>query len=336
MKIGLREINNSNPPYIIAEISANHGGSLSKAKQLIVAAKRAGADAVKTQAYEAGTITLDVNKADFIIQGGLWQGRTLYELYSKACTPFRWHPELYKLANNIGITIFSSVFDYASIDMLESLGCPAYKIASMEIVDTPLIRRAASTGNPLIISTGMASMEEVNEADDAAGTNALALLHCTSEYPATADRASLLSMLDLKASFPHREIGLSDHTMGNLVPIAATALGATIIEKHLKLNDEDQTEDTLFSLSESEFKWMADDVRTTYRALSIQETEPGDNSSRQFRRSLYAVADIEEGGTFTEQNVRSIRPGYGMHPKKLPTLLGKKARQRYRLGDRIN
>lgn len=335
MKIGPREINSDKPPYVIAEISGNHGGSIKKAKSLILAAKRAGADAVKTQCYTADTITLNIKKADFIIQSGLWKGRTLHELYTAACTPLEWHKELYRVANDLGITIFSSVFDYSSIDLLESLGCPAYKIASMEIVDTPLIKRAASTGKPIIVSTGMAAPEEVRDADYAVGENQGAFLHCTSEYPATPERAGLLAMLDLKAVLPHRQIGLSDHTPGSLIPIAATSLGATIIEKHLKLEDGDKTEDAEFSLSEDQFKWMVEDVRLTYQALQIREEDHKGNPSRQLRRSLYAIADIDEGETFTEQNIRSIRPGYGLPPRKLPGLLGKKSRQKYRRGDRI-
>lgn len=333
MKIAGREINIQHPPYIIAEISSNHSGSLLKARQLIGAAKRAGADAVKTQCYEPDTLTLNINKPDFIIQDGLWRGKTLYDLYASAYTPFKWHPELYKIANDLGITIFSSVFDYSALDLLERLGCPAYKIASMEIVDTPLIRRAASTQKPLIISTGMASLGEIKDADEAAGDNETAFLHCTSEYPAEAKRAGLMGLLDLRALLPHSEIGISDHTVGPIVPIAATALGATIIEKHLRLNGDTTSEDASFSLDEKQFTEMVNQVRTTFEGLKPRGEDP--NPSRQLRRSLYAVADIEEGETMTEENIRSIRPGYGVAPKNLPRLLGKKARQRYKRGDRI-
>lgn len=333
MKIGQREIGKGQPPYIVAELSGNHGGSLSKAKELIKAAKRAGADAVKTQCYEPDTITLDICKADFIIQEGLWKGRTLYELYGKAYTPFEWHPELYKYAEWIGITIFSSVFDYSSIDLLEKLGCPAYKIASMEIVDIPLIERAARTGKPLIISTGMASLGEIHDADIAAGNNDTAFLHCTSEYPADTDRAALSDFVDLRGRLPHREVGVSDHTVGPIVPIAATALGATIIEKHLRLNNDKTSEDASFSMDEQDFATMVEATRETWLAMQSCEVNP--NPSRQLRRSLYAVADIAKGETFTEENVRSIRPGYGMSPKALPRLLGKRAMHTFKKGDRI-
>lgn len=333
MRIGLREIGRANPPYIIAEISGNHSGSLVRAKELIKAAKRAGADAVKTQCYEPSTITLNVSKLDFIIQSGLWAGRTLHELYESAHTPFVWHPELYSLASDLEITIFSSVFDYSSIELLEHLACPAYKIASMEIVDIPLIKRAASTKKPLIISTGMASMAEIQEADEAAGENPTAFLHCTSEYPATPERAGLGDYVNLVARLRHRNIGISDHTVGPVVPIAATALGATVIEKHIRLNGDRSSEDASFSLDERQFFEMVKLVRTTWDAMRELDAKP--NPSRQLRRSLYAVADIAEGEPFTEENVRSIRPGYGMPPKALPRLLGKRARQPFKKGDRI-
>ncbi len=333
MKIGQREIGDSQPPYIVAEISGNHGGSLSKAKELIRAAQRAGADAVKTQCYEPDTITLDMNKSDFIIQSGLWQGRTLYELYSKAYTPFKWHKELYRVAQNLGITIFSSVFDYSSIELLEGLGCPAYKIASMEIVDVPLIERAAKTGKPIIVSTGMASIGEIKDADQAIGDNSGAFLHCTSEYPAVSERAYLRDLLDLRGTVPGREVGISDHTQGPIVPIAATALGASIIEKHLRLNGDTSSEDASFSESEDDFATQVDAIRATWRAIQPSEEQP--NPSRQLRRSLYAIADIAQGETFTEANIKSIRPGYGMSPRALPRLLGKKAQHQFRRGDRI-
>lgn len=333
MRIGSREINNLHPPFIVAEISGNHGGSLYHAKQLIKAAKRAGADAVKTQCYEPGTITLPCNNLDFIIQDGLWAGKTLHQLYETAHTPFAWHPELYKLAQDLEIIIFSSVFDRSSIEYLERLGCPAYKIASMEIIDTPLIRMAAATNKPLIISTGMASMREIQEADAAVGMELqAAFLHCTSEYPATSERADLAGIGRLKVCLPHRQIGISDHTVEHVVPVAATALGATIIEKHIRLKNTD-SEDTSFSLDEGQFADMVALVKTAWEAMKEQELTLG--PSRQLRRSLYAVEDIDEGEVFTEENIRSIRPGWGLPPKALPGLLGKKAKRRFKKGDRI-
>lgn len=333
MKIGQRKISMEYSPYVVAEISGNHGGSFAKARQLIGAAKRAGADACKTQAYEPDTITLNVSKTDFIIQDGLWQGRTLHELYAKAHTPFKWHPDLYQIAHDLGITIFSSVFDYSSVDLLESIGCPAYKIASMEIVDIPLIEYVAETRKPVIVSTGMASAGEIQDADGALAENEAAFLHCTSEYPADTSRAGLIEMLDLRAMLPDRFIGISDHTVGIIVPIAATAMGACIIEKHLRLNGDKTSEDADFSLDERQFTEMVEHVKLTRQAIESPEVQP--NPSRQLRRSLYAVADIQEGENFTETNIRSIRPGYGLPPKALPRLLGKRAKQRYKKGDRI-
>lgn len=332
MKIAGREIGGKNAPYIIAEISGNHAGSLENAKRLIKAAKRAGADSVKTQCYEPDTITLDCNKLDFIVQDGLWRGRTLYDLYSKAHTPFAWHKELYSLAHKEGITIFSSVFDFSSVDLLESLGCPAYKIASFEIVDLPLIAYAAKTGKPLIISTGLASDREVLEAQEAAGGRA-AFLHCTSDYPGTVETADLGRIAHLENILGFTcPVGISDHTpRASIVPIAATAMRAAIIEKHLKL-DGTISEDETFSLTPLIFKAMVEDVHATYEAMKVQ---PKKIVNRQFRRSLYAVRDIQEGEMFSPENIRSIRPGYGMAPKNLERMIGRKAPKSYRKGDAL-
>lgn len=332
MQIGQREIGAGRSPYIIAEISGNHCGSLPTALELIRSAKRAGADAVKTQCYEPDTITLNVRKPDFIIQDGLWRGRTLYDLYSKAYTPFAWHKDLYQMAQDIGITIFSSVFDPSSIDLLERLGCPAYKIASFEIVDTPLIRLAAETKKPVIVSTGLATYSEIESANQICGEEA-AFLHCTSEYPAKVENARLMEIVRLKSMMRNREIGVSDHTAGSIVPIAATALGASIIEKHLRLNGDTKSEDATFSMVENEFTAMVYQVRLAYDAMQDGETKQ--NPSRQFRRSLYAVDDIEVGDILTNKNVKSIRPGYGLPPSCLNKMLGTKSRQRYKKGDRI-
>lgn len=333
MDIAGRKIDHSQPPYLIAEISGNHGGSLERAKRLISAAKRAGADAVKTQCYEPDTITLDIKRPDFIVQSGLWQGRSLYELYGKAHTPLGWHRELYRFAQEEGIPIFSSIFDRTSVDLLEHLGCPAYKIASFEVVDTPLISYTARTGKPLIISTGLASDREILDAEEAARDVKTAFLHCTSEYPGTIEHANLgrISALDQLLVFKH-PIGISDHTLGHAIPIAATALGAVIIEKHLKLENGPKTEDDQFSLTPSEFSAMAVAVRQTHEAM---KERPLETSGRQLRRSLYVVRDIEAGEEFSHENVRSIRPGYGGAPKLLPRLIGQKAKKNYYRGDRI-
>jgi len=332
MDIADRTIGHKLPPYIIAEISANHCGSLERAKLLIKAAKKAGADAIKTQCYDPDTITLNIKRPDFIVQHGLWQGRTLYELYSKAHTPLGWHQALYETAKSEGIPIFSSVFDRSSVDLLEHLGCPAYKIASFEVVDTPLIEYAAKTGKPLIISTGMATAKEILDANYASGKKA-AFLHCTSEYPGTIEHAGLARMAEIDQLLEyHNPIGISDHTLGHAIPIAATALGAAIIEKHLKLEVAPKSEDDEFSLTSPQFAAMVLAVRQTHEAMKHR---PPEVDGRQLRRSLYVVADIAEGEEFTHDNIRSIRPGYGMAPKMLPRMLGQKATKSYHKGDRL-
>ncbi len=334
MIIDGREIKAGLAPYIIAEASCNHGGLVDNACSLIDAAKYAGADAVKFQAYTPDTITLNCNKPDFIIQEGLWKGRNLYELYTQTHTPFEWFPKLFKHAKKVGITIFASAFDKSSVDMLAELDCPAYKIASMEIVDTPLIRYAASKNKPMIISTGMADIRDIKAAREACDNTNVAFLHCTSEYPGTIEWADLGRMLIIKMLLGEGAVvGVSDHTPGaTIVPIAATALHAAIIEKHICLDDV-ETEDALFSLRPEAFKTMVDVTKYTSEAIRLRDF--ASNPSRQLKRSLYAVADIKKGEIFTENNIRSIRPGYGISPRSLPRLLGKKADQNYRMGDRI-
>lgn len=320
MIINGREIGPHRPPYIISEISCNHNGDFNKAMRLIDAAKDAGADAVKFQAYTPDTITLKTNNPDFIVKDGPWKGRNLWELYEQTHTPFSWFPDLFQYAYGIGITPFASVFDKSSVDMLERLECPAYKIASMEITDIPLIGYAAKTGKPIIISTGMASCEEIAAANCAVARNwaECAILHCVSNYPTQSADA------DLKQLGKHSRIfGLSDHTVGDSIPIAATALGACIIEKHLMLGDED-TEDFEFSMDPISFKAMVREVRNVWQAMQPPSGDP-EQASRQMRRSLYVVADIAKGEPFTEENVRSIRPSYGLPPKELPWLLTKRA-----------
>ncbi len=321
-------------PYIVAEISANHGGSLQNAKDLIKGAQWAGADAVKTQCYEADTITLDCSTPDFIMQDGLWRGQKLYDLYKQACTPLAWHKDLYKFAHDLDITIFSSVFDKSSVDLLESLGAPAYKIASFEITDIPLIEYAAKTGKPLIISTGMASDEEIKDALAVAGPGAI-FLYCTSEYPGTVETSNLGGIYNLQYGLPENVVGLSDHTIGTLAPVLATAMGVGLIEKHLTLSHLPPSADAEFSSNEYEFREM---VRAVDQAFGAVQYKPinMDNPSRQARRSLYAVKPIKKGETFTEDNIRSIRPGYGLPPKELPNLLGRKARKDFRRGERLS
>lgn len=330
MKIAGRSIGGTEPPFIVAEISCNHNGSLAVAKRLIKAAKEAGADAVKTQCYEADTITLDCKKPDFIIQSGLWRGQSLHELYSKTATPFGWHPDLYKVAQDAGITIFSSVFDRSSIDFLEGLGCPAYKIASFEIVDTPLIEYAARTGKPLIISTGLATDADILDANEASGGKA-AFLHCTSEYPSVAESADISRMFHIDSLLKFQNpVGISDHTVTDVVPIAATATRAAIIEKHLMLQGI-LSEDATFSLDENDFAGMVDKVRQTHAAMQHRPAQL--YPSKQFRRSLYVTKAIAQGEVFTSDNIRSIRPGYGAAPKRINSFLGKPAKRNYRKGD---
>ena len=334
MKIDGRAIGSGNPPYTIAEVSCNHGGSLELAKRMVREAKKTGADAVKTQIYTADTLTLNIKRPDFIVQNDLWKGQTLWDLYNKAHTPYEWQKDLYKVAKDEGITIFSSVFDRRGVDLCQSLGSPCIKIASMEIVDTPLIEYAASTGIPLIISTGMASDNEILEARDASRyrNQKAAFLHCTSEYPGTVEFADLsrMSHIDKLLGFQH-PVGVSDHTTDLTIPIAATALMATIIEKHFMLGAAPPTEDHEFSLDEGEFGQMVQAVRQTWEAMKPRPH--AGIASRQVRRSLYAVADIKKGDIFTIENIRSIRPGYGLPPKMLPSLLGKKSFQAFKKGD---
>lgn len=323
-----RAIGPGHPPYVIAELSGNHNGDIERAMRLIEAAKTAGADAVKLQTYTADTITIDHDGPGFIIEGGLWHGRKLYDLYREAHTPWEWHPALFEHARRLGIACFSSPFDNSAIDMLERLGAPAYKIASFEIVDTPLIRYAARTRKPLVISTGMASRAEIDDAV-AAGSESpggLVLLHCVSGYPTPADQSNL-SRIPALAETYRCPVGLSDHTLGTDVAVAAAALGATVIEKHVTLARADGGPDSAFSLEPHELKALVDGARTAFAALGRPDSgrAEAEQGNAAFRRSLYVVRDIAAGEAFTESNVRSIRPGYGLSPKELPHVLGRRA-----------
>jgi pseudaminic acid synthase len=324
-----RNIGPSHSPYVIAELSGNHNGDIGRALALIDAAKAAGADAVKLQTYTADTITLDHDGPGFTIEGGLWDGRRLHELYREASTPWEWHEKLFAHARSASITCFSSPFDPTAIAFLEKLNAPAYKIASFEIVDTPLIRLAAKTGKPLIISTGMASPDEISDALNAAKESAGAvLLHCISAYPAPAEDANLARIPALAAKYGCA-IGLSDHTLGIEVSIAAVALGACVIEKHITLQRADGGPDAAFSLEPDELAALVKGVRTAHAALGRADygRAASEEGNVAFRRSLYAVKDIAAGETITEENVRSIRPGYGLAPKHLPEILGRKAKR---------
>lgn len=314
------------PPYIIAELSANHNGSLETAIRIIEEAQKAGADAVKLQTYRPDTITLDCDSDDFRIKGGLWDGRTLYDLYEEAHMPWEWHQPLFEHARKLGITIFSSPFDATAVDLLEDLGSPAYKIASFEAIDLPLIKYVASTGKPMIISTGMADEEEIRDAIDAArdaGCKELAILHCVSGYPAPPEDYNLRTIPDMMERFG-LVTGLSDHTIDNTTAIASVALGASLIEKHFTLNRNGGGPDDSFSLEPKELAALCRGSMTAWQALG--KVDYGRKASEQgnvkLRRSLYFVKDHKAGDVITEDSVRSVRPGYGVAPKNLPAIVG--------------
>lgn len=315
-------------PYIIAELSANHNGKLETAIKLIEAAKKAGADAVKLQTYTADTITLNCDSEEFQIHGGLWDGETLYQLYQKAHMPWEWHAPLFEHAHKLGITIFSSPFDSTAVDLLESLDAPAYKIASFEAVDIPLIKYVASTGKPMIISTGMADAEEIQEAVDAAhegGCKELAILHCVSGYPAPAADYNLRTISDMMQRFG-LVTGLSDHTLDNTTAVTSIAMGASLIEKHFTLDRHGGGPDDSFSLEPQDLKALCRDSKTAWMALG--QVNYGQKSSEldnvKFRRSLYFVKDLKAGDIITADMIRSVRPGYGLAPKFLESIIGKK------------
>jgi pseudaminic acid synthase len=330
LRIGQRLVGASHPAYVIAEMSANHNQDFERAVAVVHAAKEAGADAVKLQTYTADTITIASARAEFRIGGGtLWDGRTLHDLYREAYTPWDWQPKLKQVANDSGLDLFSSPFDDTAVDFLEQMDVPAYKVASCELVDIPLIQKIARTGKPLILSTGMATCQEIEEALAAArqaGATQIALLKCTSSYPAPAEEMNLRTIPELSRRFD-LPVGLSDHTMGIAAPVAAIALGACIIEKHITFLRSDPGPDSAFSLEPQEFKSMVDAVRVAEKALGeIHFGAVGkEAASRAFRRSLFAVRDVKKGETFTVENIRSIRPGHGMHTRHLPEVLGRLA-----------
>lgn len=321
-----RPIGQDAPPYVIAELSANHNGNIDIAMRLIDEAKKAGADAVKLQTYRPDTITLDCDSEDFQIHGGLWDGWTLYKLYEWAHTPWEWHKPLFEHARRVGITIFSSPFDNTAVDLLEDLNTPAYKIASFEAIDLPLIKYVASTGKPMIISTGMADAVEIQEAIDAAregGCKELAILHCVSGYPAPAADYNLLTIPDMIQRYG-LVTGLSDHTLGNATAIASVALGASIIEKHFTLDRTGGGPDDTFSLEPAELSRLCQGVRTAWEALGKVDysRKSSESGNVKFRRSLYFVRDLNAGEVITDDAVRSVRPGYGMAPKMLDSVVG--------------
>ena len=328
ISIGGRRIGPGEPVYVIAELSANHQQSFERALRLVQAAKDAGADAVKLQTYTPGTLTIRCDRDEFRIGAGtLWQGRTLYDLYGEAYTPWEWQPKLQRAARDLGLDLFSSPFDSTAVDFLERMEIPAYKVASFEIVDLALIRRIAATGRPMILSTGMSTLAEIEEAvatARAAGAAEIALLHCTSAYPAPPAGMNLRTIPHLAAAF-RTPVGLSDHTLGIAVPAAAVSLGASIVEKHFTLSRSDEGPDSAFSLEPAEFRAMVEAIRTAEQALGEVSYGVGEReaASRVFRRSLFVVEDMKPGDIFTPENLRSIRPGYGMHPRHLEETLGR-------------
>jgi pseudaminic acid synthase len=338
-QIGRHTISTNNSPYVIAELSANHNGQLNTALKIIQAAKLAGAHAAKLQTYKPDTITLKSNAPEFQIKGGLWDGRTLYDLYEEAHMPWDWHKPLFEYAAKLDINIFSSPFDNTAVDLLEDLNAPAYKIASFEAVDLSLIKYAASTGKPLIISTGMADADEIQEAVDAArsaGCTELALLHCVSGYPAPAADYNLRTIPDMMKRYGV-PVGLSDHTLDNTTAIASVAMGACIIEKHFTLDRSGGGPDDSFSLEPSELKQLCDGARTAWEAMGNVDygRKSSEQGNVQFRRSLYFVKDLKIGDTITHDAVRSVRPGFGLPPKFMGQIIGQSVNQNVTFGSPV-
>lgn len=339
MKIDNFEINKTSKVFIIAELSANHNGSVTTAIETIRAAKRAGANCIKLQTYTADTLTINSDKDDFLIKGTIWEGKNYYQLYKEAYTPWEWHEELFKVAKEEGLVCFSSPFDKTAVDFLETLNVPAYKIASFEITDIPLIEYVASKGKPIILSTGIAEIKDIELALDACkrmGNNNIALLKCTSSYPAPIDEANMSMVKDIADRF-NVISGLSDHTLGFTAPIVATVFGAKIIEKHFILDRNIGGPDASFSMNENEFKQMVMSVREAESSIGNIDYSLTDKQlkGRDFSRSLYAVEDVKVGEFFSEKNIRSIRPGFGLHPKYYKKLIGKKSKRDINKGERL-
>lgn len=328
------------PPYLIAELSGNHKGSLERALTLIEKAASTGVDAIKIQTYRPDTITLNHDGPEFCLTQGLWQGRTLFDLYQEAHTPWEWHAELFAKAKSLGVTLFSSPFDCSAIDLLEELNCPAYKIASFEITDIKLLNYAASTGKPIIMSTGMATKDEIAEAVQAisdGGGQQLAILHCVSGYPTPIIDCHLKTITDLKQNY-QLPIGLSDHTLEHTTAITAVALGASIVEKHFTLIEDDDSVDAKFSLSPEQFSELVKETKKAWQALGKvnYQLKTSEVENRSFRRSLYISQDIKSGERFTESNIRSVRPGLGLHPRYLSQVLSSTAKNNLTVGTALS
>ena len=340
VSIAGRRIGPDFEPYVICELSGNHNGSLERAIQLLEAAAATGADAIKIQSYTPDTITIDHDGPGFRVEGGLWDGRTLYDLYGEAQTPFEWHEPLFRRARGLGVTLFSSPFDETAVDLLEELGAPAYKIASFEAVDLPLVAYAASKRKPMIISTGMANIEEIGDAVRTArenGCEEIVLLHCVSSYPAPDEQSNVRTVPDLAERFGVVS-GLSDHTYGSAVAVASIALGGCVVEKHFTLRRADGGPDSAFSLEPDEFRTLVEDCKRAWRSLgkATYDLQGCESGSITFRRSLYVVRDVAAGEELTRENVRSIRPGHGLPPKHLPDVLGREAVRDLKRGEPLD
>jgi pseudaminic acid synthase len=332
-----RPIGRDHEPYVICELSGNHNGSLNRALVMLEAAAATGADAIKIQSYTPDTITIDHDGPGFTIEGGLWDGRRLYDLYGEAQTPFEWHEHLFRRARELGVTLFSTPFDETAVDLLEEMGAPAYKIASFEAIDLPLIAYVAAKKKPMIISTGMANLEEIGEAVRTAresGCDEIVLLHCVSSYPAPDEQSNVRTVPDLAERFGVVS-GLSDHTFGSAVAVASIALGGCVVEKHFTLRRADGGPDAAFSLEPEEFRTLVEDCKRAWRALgrATYDLQGCERGSLAFRRSIYVVRDVAAGDELTAENIRSIRPGYGLAPKHLPDVLGRRAARQLHRGD---
>lgn len=340
MKIGNSTIDDNSSAYIVAEMSANHGGNLEKALEIIGSAKKAGANAIKIQTYKAETITLNSSKEDFLLKEGPWKDRkNLFSLYEEAFTPWEWHKDLFQEAKRVGLDIFSSPFDFTAVDLLESLNTPAYKLASPEITDIPLIEYIAQTGKPIILSSGVATIEDLELAFETLhkkNCTDIILLKCTTAYPTPLNEVNLLTLPDMKRRFGC-QVGISDHSAGLTVPIASIALGAKFIEKHFIIDRNMETADSFFSLDEAEFSNMVIEVRKVEECLGSvsYHLTPSAQKNIRGRRSLYASQSIKTGDIFTLENIRSVRPSFGLHPKHLKSLIGKKAKRDINFADRI-
>jgi len=340
VEIAGRRIGRDFEPYVICELSGNHNGSLERALELLKAAADTGADAIKIQSYTPDTITIDHDGPGFRIEGGLWDGRTLYDLYGEAQTPFEWHEHLFRTARELGVTLFSSPFDHSAVDLLEHFGAPAYKIASFEIVDLPLVAYVAAKRKPMIISTGMANLREIEEAVTTArdhGCEELVLLHCISSYPAPDEQSNVRTVPDLADRFGV-VTGLSDHTFGSAVAVASIALGGCVVEKHFTLRRAEGGPDSAFSLEPDEFRTLVEDCKRAWRALGqpTYDLQGSERGSVELRRSLYVVRDVAAGEEITNENVRSIRPGHGLPPKHMPEVLGRRASRDLKRGEPLN